>query len=490
MIDKTKEQMNMKAQWAKFIAVLILYLLFLYWLKSWLGLIVVPFIYDVYITKKIRWQWWKDAESPVRFVMSWVDAIVFALVAVYFINQFFFQNFVIPSSSLEKSLLTGDYLFVSKVSYGPRIPQTPLTMPLTQHTMPLIGTKSYLDHPHWDYRRVKGLGNVELNDIVVFNYPSGDTVCCEQPYQQQDFYMLAYNIGQQIWQQQTPAPFDIRNLNRQEQHDLFRDIYTLGRRYIANNPNTYGDIIARPTDRRENYVKRCVGLPGQTLQIKNRIIYLDGKANKEPENVQYEYRMELQPGVSTFDLIERYDELMKELSISQEDLMALNQSGYMPMTKHAMEELMAHKELVKNISIINEAPAGETYPHNAVTGWTRDNYGPVWIPKKGATIALTMDNIAVYERPIRVYEDNELEVKNNQIYINGRLAKSYTFKLDYYWMMGDNRHNSLDSRYWGFVPEDHIVGKPIFIWWSSDPDRKGFGGIRWNRIGNIVDNIK
>ena len=170
--------------------------------------------------------------------------------------------------------------------------------------------------------------------------------------------------------------------------------------------------------------------------------------------------------------------------------MALNQSGYMPMTKHAMEELMAHKELVKNISIINEAPTGETYPHNAVTGWTRDNYGPVWIPKKGATIALTMDNIAVYERPIRVYEDNELEVKNNQIYINGRLAKSYTFKLDYYWMMGDNRHNSLDSRYWGFVPEDHIVGKPIFIWWSSDPDRKGFGGIRWNRIGNIVDNIK
>lgn len=222
MIDKTKEQMNMKAQWAKFIAVLILYLLFLYWLKSWLGLIVVPFIYDVYITKKIRWQWWKDAESPVRFVMSWVDAIVFALVAVYFINQFFFQNFVIPSSSLEKSLLTGDYLFVSKVSYGPRIPQTPLTMPLTQHTMPLIGTKSYLDHPHWDYRRVKGLGNVELNDIVVFNYPSGDTVCCEQPYQQQDFYMLAYNIGQQIWQQQNPAPFDIRNLNRQEQYDLFR----------------------------------------------------------------------------------------------------------------------------------------------------------------------------------------------------------------------------------------------------------------------------
>ena len=156
---------------------LVLYLLFLYWVKSWWGLLVVPFIFDVYITKKIKWQWWKEAERPVKFVMSWVDALVFALVAVYFINQFFFQNYVIPSSSLEKSLLTGDYLFVSKVSYGPRIPQTPLTMPLTQHTLPVVECKSYLDWPHWDYRRVKGLGTVQLNDIVVFNFPAGDSLC-------------------------------------------------------------------------------------------------------------------------------------------------------------------------------------------------------------------------------------------------------------------------------------------------------------------------
>ena len=164
-----KKTPNMKLQWTKFIIVMVLYLLFLLWLKSWLGLVVIPFIYDCYISKKINWQWWKDAESPVRFIMSWVDALVFALVAVYFINLFFFQNYVIPSSSLEKSLLTGDYLFVSKVSYGPRIPQTPLTMPLTQHTMPALGCKSYIEWPQWDYRRAPGLGKVELNDIVVFN---------------------------------------------------------------------------------------------------------------------------------------------------------------------------------------------------------------------------------------------------------------------------------------------------------------------------------
>ena len=490
MVDKEKSKLNMKVQWTKFIVVLAIYLLFLFWVKSWLGLVVVPFIYDVYITKKIRWQWWKDAERPVRFIMSWVDAIVFALVAVYFVNQFFFQNYVIPSSSLEKSLLTGDYLFVSKMSYGPRIPQTPLTMPLTQHTLPLVNVKSYIEWPHWDYRRVKGLGKVELNDIVVFNYPAGDTICSEPPYNAQDFYQLAYDIGYQIWEQERPDSFDIRNLNRQQQYDLFKDIYAKGRRYIQGDPNTFGRIASRPTDRRENYVKRCVGLPGQTLQIKDRVVYLDGKPNKEPDQVQYSYKLEFQKGASTFDLMERYDDLLKELNISQEDLTSMNMTGTLPLTCHAVEELKKHKEIVKSITLNTEARVGDLYPLNAVTGWTRDNYGPVWIPKKGATLDLTMDNIAVYERPIKVYEGNELEVKNGQIYINGRLAKQYTFKLDYYWMMGDNRHNSADSRYWGFVPEDHIVGKPIFVWWSSDPDRKGFNGIRWNRIGKIVDNIK
>ena len=254
MIDKEKQKLNMKVQWTKFIAVLVLYLLFLVWVKSWLGLIVVPFIYDVYISKKIRWQWWKDAEGPTRFIMSWVDALVFALVAVYFINQFFFQNYVIPSSSLEKSLLTGDYLFVSKVSYGPRIPETPLTMPLTQHTLPVINAKSYIEWPHWEYRRVKGLGNVKLNDIVVFNYPAGDTLV--ENYQNADFYRdICYATGYQLLEGE---PVDLSKMNPQQRYDYFKHVYKTGRDYVASNAQQFGEIISRPTDRRENYVKRCV----------------------------------------------------------------------------------------------------------------------------------------------------------------------------------------------------------------------------------------
>ena len=478
MEDLSKKKLNMKVQWAKFAVVLTLYIAFLIWVKSWLGIIVIPFIYDVYITKKIKWQWWKEAEKPVKFVMSWVDALVFALVAVYFINLFFFQNYVIPSSSLEKSLLTGDYLFVSKVSYGPRIPETPLTMPLTQHTLPVVDCKSYIEWPHWEYRRVKGLGKVELNDIVVFNYPAGDTLCSAPQYQSYDYYGMCYSIGYQIYTQR-PDPDSLSAMDRIK---YFNTIYEAGREELRRNQQEYGEITTRPTDRRENYVKRCVGLPGQTLQIKNRIVYLDGKANKEPENVQYSYYVKLRQRLP--------EEMLKELGISNEDLLSLNSAGYMPLTKRAVAMLSQRKDLVESIEINTDASDLEIYPLNGNKHWTRDNYGPIWIPAKGKSINLTLDNIAVYERPIRVYEGNDLKITDGKIFINGKEAKSYTFKMDYYWMMGDNRHNSADSRYWGFVPEDHIVGKPIFIWWSSDPDRNGFSGIRWNRLFRFVDNIK
>lgn len=481
MIKKKQKGLNPRVQWTKFVIVTLLYLAFLYWVGSWWGLLVLPFIYDVYISKKINWQWWKDAEGPTRFIMGWVDAIVFALVAVYFINLFFFQNFVIPSSSLEKSLLTGDYLFVSKLSYGPRIPQTPLTMPLTQHTMPVLNIKSYIEVPHWDYRRVKGLGNVQLNDIVVFNYPSGDSLVNEPRWAAADYYQMVYSYGKQLYDQANP-PVNLDSLTPLQQRDYFAYIYALGRAYIVQNPNEYGDLISRPTDRRENYVKRCVGLPGQTLQIKNRIIYLDGKPNKEPDNVQYTYYVKLKNMLP--------EELLTELGITQEDLQSLNTSGVMPLTAKAAKALAARKDLVESVKLNTDAPTGDLYPLNANTGWTRDNYGPIWIPKKGATIKLSLANLPLYERPIRVYENNKLEVRNGQIYINDKPANSYTFKMDYYWMMGDNRHNSADSRYWGFVPEDHVVGKPIFIWWSHDVDHPGFKGIRWKRLFTCVDKIK
>ena len=465
-------------QWAKFAIVLALYLLFLVWLKSWLGLLVVPFIFDIYITKKIKWQWWKEAETPVRVVMSWVDAIVFALVAVYFINQFFFQNYVIPSSSLEKSLLTGDYLFVSKASYGPRIPETPLSMPLMQHTMPVFGCKSYIEWPHWEYRRAKGLGKIQLNDIVVFNYPAGDTVCMNLPYQSYDYYKLCYGYGYQMHPQH-PV---VDSLSDTERLKYFDEVEALGRRYIELNSAEFGEIGSRPTDRRENYVKRCVGLPGQTLQIKDRVVYLDGKKNKEPENAQFSYRVKLNRHLT--------DEELLDLQITMEDLTQLNQYGFMPLTRRAASVLKSRKDMAESVELNTEASEWDIYPLNGGYHWTCDNYGPIWIPKKGETLELTLDNIAIYERPIRVYEHNDLEIRDGKILINGTETRKYTFKMDYYWMMGDNRHNSADSRYWGFVPEDHIVGKPIMIWWSSDPDRSGFAGIRWNRLFRFVDHIK
>ena len=465
----------MKKQWAKFIVVLVLYLLFLYWVKSWWGLLLVPFIFDIYITKKIKWQWWREKEGPVRFIMSWVDALVFALVAVYFINLFFFQNYVIPSSSLEKSLLTGDYLFVSKVSYGPRIPETPLTMPLTQHTLPVVECKSYLEWPHWDYRRVKGFGKVELNDIVVFNYPSGDTLCSNIRYQADDFYRLCYMLGYQSYPNR-PNPDE---MSAEQRLKFYQELYQIGRAQIEANPQEYGSIMTRPTDRRENYVKRCVGLPGQTLEIKNRVVYLDGKPNKEPDNVQYTYRLKLKQNLP--------EELIDDLGITNEELGILNAMGYMPMTQRTATELGKRKDLVETLEINTDAEEWDIYPLNGNKHWTRDNYGPVWIPNKGETLMLNLDILPIYERCIRAYEGNKLEVKNGKIYINDKQTDRYTFKMDYYWMMGDNRHNSADSRYWGFVPEDHIVGKPIFIWWSSDPDGRG---IRWSRLFRFVDNIK
>jgi len=480
---KKKKYQPTAKDWAKGIIAILLYLAFLYWIGSWWGLIVVPFIFDAYITHYIPWTWWKEADNVVvRTVMSWVDAIVFALVAVYFVNIYFFQNYTIPSSSLEKSLLVGDYLFVSKMSYGPRVPQTPLHMPLCQHTLPW-GGKSYVEWIKWDYKRVSPKP-VQLNDIVVFNYPAGDTIVSELPYQT-EYYSLCYGIGRQLYQQENGFLPRVDTLATIDQRYLFQTYYNLGRRYMELSPQEFGKIDSRPVDRRENYVKRCVGLPGQTLQIKDRVIYLDGEINPDAHEVQFNYHVDLLVSMLP-------DDFVKSLGISEEDLKDFYQTGQIPLTASAKAALEGRKDLVSGVRIIQNTETESLYPQNGYTGWTCDNYGPIWIPKKGEKIELSLENLPIYERPIRVYEGNDLEVTpEGRIFINGEETNEYTFQMDYYWMQGDNRHNSADSRYWGFVPEDHVVGKPILIWLSTDKDRGWLNGhIRWSRLFRFVDGIK
>ena len=526
-----------KIDWIKGLVACALYIAFLVWIQSWWGIVVLPFIFDAYITKKINWGWWKDLEDPIlRTVMSWVDAIVFALVAVYFVNIYFFQNYTIPSSSLEKSLLVGDYLFVSKMTYGPRVPQTPLHAPLCQHTLPMGLGKSYIESVQWDYKRVSPK-KVTLNDIVVFNYPAGDTIAYN--WQNTDYYRLC----KERYVHNLEVPAGIDSMSALEQYRFYNYAIQVGSDYVKSDPARYGKVQWRPVDRRENYVKRCVGLPGQTLEIRDNIIYLDGVANKEPDEVQYNYEVTVKYsipsefahslGISKDDLsglflygaltlsneavrylcsndareyvgyVNMTDSatmvgLIKPLpstwvdglGIHSDEIESMKWTYIMPLTAKAKAALEARPDLVESITYHKQDETGLLYPLNGHTGWTCDNYGPIWIPAKGETIQLTMENLPIYERPIRIYEGNDLQVTDDgRILINGKETNEYTFKMDYYWMQGDNRHNSADSRYWGFVPEDHIVGKPILVWLSIDPYRSGLDAIRWNRLFHFVDNF-
>lgn len=506
-----KKKALTKMEILKGVIMVALFIAFLVYIESWWGLIALPFVIDVYFTRKINWSWWKELENPVsKMIMSWIDAIVFALVAVYFVNIYFFQNYTIPSSSLEKSLLVGDYLAVSKMSYGARVPQTPLHMPLCQHTLPFNIGKSYIEAVQWDYKRIHAK-QVPLNDIVVFNYPAGDTILTEVPYQT-CYYEFCYAYGWETYQQKYGLDPSIPMgqqvfykgkvtrmdaLSPLQQREVYQEVYALGRSKMELCQDQVGKIDWRPVDRRENYVKRCVGTPGQTLQIKDRIIYLDGKPNKTPDEAQFNYIVWYKH--------ELPQDLTHELGLSRDDLYgqdgtgglyagAYNGVGVMPLTQSSKAALESHTELIDSIRLYETGEDIRLYPQNMNHHWTQDNYGPLWIPAKGKEIpgGLTLQNLPIYERLIKVYEGNKLEVTSEgKILINGKEAQNYTFKMDYYWMMGDNRHCSADSRYWGFVPEDHVVGKPTLIWLSLDPDRGIFdGGIRWNRLFRWVDNIK
>ena len=427
-------------RWFKLGIWALLYTAWVIWLGNYWWLFGLIIIFDLFITKKVKWLFWKkeykEGEKHNAW-LDWLDAIIFAVVVVTFINMFFFQAFKIPSSSMESTLYTGDHLFVSKLTYGPRVPQTPLTIPFTHNVA--FGKESYSTLIQNDYRRLKGFRGVERGDIVVFNFPNGDTVL-------------------------TKAPAD----------DYYAWVRTSGREYTIDR---LGPVIVRPMDKKDHYVKRCVAIAGDTLSVREGLVWVNGIQQESYPGLQLTYRVVTDGEKFSQRVVDQLGLNAKELFYDA------RMPGYpwMPLTADKLEKVKALSHVVEVTPNLETGADPEVFPFNG-NGWSRDEFGPLWIPSKGATVELTAENLPLYERIIRDYEHNTLEVKNGAVIINGEETKEYTFKQDYYFMMGDNRHNSLDSRYWGFVPEDHIVGTPAIIWLSTDGNKKFPQNIRWKRF--------
>ncbi len=462
-------------KWGRFALAALAYLLMVVWIGNYWLLLGLAVVYDVYISKYVPWDYFKNPRNgkPAPAWASWLDAIVFALVAVTIINIFFFQNYKIPTSSLEKSLLVGDHLFVSKVSYGPRMPNTPIGFPLMQNTVPLLNTSSYLEWPNWGYNRLGGLREVGRGDIVVFNFPAGDTVAFNVP--NPDYYTSIYGEGQNYINRNPNLLYGKKFSN---EFEIKQFICEYGRKIVNKNEQHYGEVVYRPVDRRDNYVKRCVALPGDTLEVRNNQVYIDGKAVNNPVNLQHFYHA-VTDGARINDAY--LDKL--EMSLDDRQKIGYGPDYYLPLTQSKLD-IVKSSPFIKSVELIS-MPADssfQVFPYSREFNWSRDNYGPLWMPKAGVTVPLDLKSIFLYERIITAYEGNKLRVTNGQIFINDKLATSYTFKMNYYFMMGDNRHMSADSRYWGFVPEDHIVGTPVLVWLSLDEDKPFPLNIRWNRF--------
>ncbi|WPQ65646.1 signal peptidase I [Chitinophaga sancti] len=378
----------------------------------------------------------KKKKSAIR---EWFDAAIFAIIAATLIRTFIFEAYTIPTPSMEKTLLVNDFLFVSKISYGPRIPMTPLAVPFTHHTLPFTKySKAYSEAVHWKYRRLPGFSDVKRYDVVVFNFPEGDTVALEN--QDQSYYQMVRAYGREtVWEQ--------------------------------------NHVISRPVDKRENYIKRCMAVAGDTLTIKDGVVFINGQQAPIPPESERRYWV-----TTTGDALNpsRLDEM--DIDAGTDGPYDSAKYRY-NLTPAAAATLKSWPVVTNLVPFVNPNPEEvAVFPHDtAHYHWTEHNFGPLYIPKKGATVKIDATTIAFYDRIISVYEGNKLENRNGQIFINDQPATSYTFKMNYYWMMGDNRDNSLDSRYWGFVPEDHVVGKAWLIWMSY-----GKGSIRWSRLFRTI----
>ncbi len=380
---------------------------------------------------------------------EWVDAAIFAIVAATLIRTFIFEAYTIPSESMEKTLLVNDFLFVSKFSYGPRIPNTPLSIPFVHNYIPGSSSKSYSEAIKIPYIRWFN-SPVKRNDVVVFNFPAGDTVINLPNYQSaRPYYQVIRELG-----------------NGNE---------ALGRQIVLSNPDQY-PLAVHPVDKSDNYIKRCVGIAGDMIEVKNNVVYANGTLEPLPPKSVLTYKVIVNVSYLDADVLKEEYELNADRDVHDSGQPGLY---YISMTE-ATREKMLKNGLARSITPLQAETPQTVFPYDSTHKWTSDNFGPIWIPKKGAKLQLTAENYTVYERAIRVYENNQFEMKNGQFILNGKPVDSYVFKMNYYWMMGDNRQGSQDSRYWGFVPEDRIVGKAWLIWFSWE------GGPRWSRLFRTV----
>ncbi|MBD77654.1 MAG: signal peptidase I [Crocinitomicaceae bacterium] len=434
----------------------------------------LPFIYLPMLgsQKELKFVGYDDQKKKAGMVVEWRDAIIFAVVAASIIRTYIFEAYTIPTPSMEKSLLVGDYLFVSKMAYGPKTPQTPLAIPFVHHTIPFFNVKSYTEWVSLPMLRLPGFGNVERNDVVVFNFPAGDTVILE--HQNRSYAEIVREIALEYKMRDAQSGKKVRP-------DGYYD--AVGRDHVWDNMN----VVIRPVDKRENYVKRCIAVPGDVITIEDGILKIDDENAFVPPEMQYNYYVSTNGSLS-------HKKMKEEYGISRSELRKVGQENayVIPLTSAIKDQMKGFKTVTDLKPNFQEGGRPDTTHHNFPNSkyfrWTRDNFGPLLVPEKGMTVELSITELPKYERVIRAYEGNELKVVDDKIFINGEEATSYTFKMNYYFMMGDNRHNSLDSRFWGFVPEDHVVGKASFIWFSADPEL-GYteGKIRWNRIFSWIE---